>query len=97
MAAETCSWIQAREIVFFISLMMLQKCSYGLKISRNIEINCLFPFESYFHVIDTFHTSYVDDTFKMFHFVQIPLYCLEEPLTEYQGNDNRKFFREKKL
>ena len=52
MAEQTYSLIKAREIYF--SNDVAKTCSYELEISRNTEINHLFHFKHFFHVIDIF-------------------------------------------
>ena len=52
MAEKTYSLIKAREIYF--SNDVAKTCSYELEISRNTEINHLFQFKHFFHVIDIF-------------------------------------------
>ena len=56
MTVETCS-SQVREIVELFSNNIAKTFSYGLNISKNIEIKYLFHLKTYFHVTDTFHKS----------------------------------------
>ena len=42
---------------FHFSINVVKTCSYGLKVSRNMEIRYLFHFKAYFHVLGTVHTS----------------------------------------
>ena len=46
-------------LFFYFSNNVAKSCSYGLKISRNIKIKCLFHFKVYFNAVHTFQTSWL--------------------------------------
>ena len=53
-------FVNKSEGIFLLLLLLLfsnvgQTCSYGLKVSRNIENKYLLCFKAYFQVLDTFH------------------------------------------
>ena len=51
----TCSWMQARGIVFQFSNNFVETCLYALEIFKNIDIKYLFNFKEYFYLFDTFY------------------------------------------
>ena len=63
MATKTCSQIHAKKIVFNFAKI---SSSYGLKTSRKNEIENLFHLETYFDVLNIFHTGCLS-AFKNLH------------------------------
>ena len=77
MLPNICLRIQKMESVFHCSNKVVKTCSEWLKLSRNKETE--YNFEAYFHILDTFHASYLS-AFK--YSVALNLPCRTEAYSE---------------